>query len=124
MDLLCISKVSLLFYVFLIQLKRIYTRVLLTGQGRLRWLRCGVYVAAEVALTGLRSDSKRRDPHGLLDFKWRARIDPGVRTVRNARGDTCRWIENLRLRILLQFRPSEQTSRSWSSDRRSTVGIQ
>ena len=44
MDLLCISKFSMHFCVFLIGWKRIYTRVLLTGQGRLRWLRRGRHV--------------------------------------------------------------------------------
>src|SRR6266542_3109979 len=47
MDLLCISKVSLIFCVFLISWKRIYTRVLLTGQGRLRWRLRGAYVVAD-----------------------------------------------------------------------------
>src|SRR6266540_6726639 len=47
MDLLCISEVPNHFCVFLIWLKRIYTRVLLTGQGRLRWILRGLHVAAD-----------------------------------------------------------------------------
>src|SRR6266540_4718462 len=82
MDLLCISKVSLLFCVFLIRLKRVYTRVLLTGQGRLRWLRRGVYVAAEVALTRLRSD-----------------LNDGIHVGR--------WISNGGLGLIREFGPSE-----------------
>src|SRR5438105_2013635 len=50
MDLLCISKVSMHFCVFLIGWKRIYTLVLLTGQGRLRWCLRGAYVATDWTL--------------------------------------------------------------------------
>src|SRR6266540_4025831 len=45
MDLLCISEVPKPFCVFLIGWKIIYTRVVLTGQGRLTWLRGGRCVA-------------------------------------------------------------------------------
>src|SRR6266540_1563771 len=44
-DLLCISESSMHFCVFLIGWKNIYTRVVLTGQGRLTWLRGGRRVA-------------------------------------------------------------------------------
>src|SRR6266508_1090942 len=46
-DLLCISEVPNHFCVFLIWLKRIYTRVLLIGQGRLRWLLRGLHMVAD-----------------------------------------------------------------------------
>src|SRR5207244_12939468 len=78
MDLLCISKVSLLFCVFLIRLKNHLHACRLMGQGLLMWDLCGRHVATTWWLTGLYFKTFRPDESRPLDSDRMARMRRAV----------------------------------------------